>query len=162
MAPELAAGDRVADVGSGAGLPGLVVAILRPDLTVTLIEPLLRRAMFLSEAVVALGLPSVEVRRARAEECRDLHAHFDVVLARAVAPLDRLAGWTVPLARPGGRVLALKGASAAAEIVAAQDALDRLGLTRVQVRSVGPPQDPTTLIEILTSAATHQPSARRR
>ena len=91
----------VCDIGSGAGLPGLVIAIRRPDLRVTLVEPLLRRATFLSEAVERLGLERVEVVRARAE---DLHgsAGFSVVTSRAVAPLPRLLAWSLPLLQPGG------------------------------------------------------------
>ena len=95
----------VCDIGSGAGLPGLVLAIARPDLTVTLVEPLLRRTTFLDEAVQELGLDQVEVIRARAEE---LHGRrrFDVVTSRAVAPLPKLARWSLPLTRPGGVVVA--------------------------------------------------------
>ncbi len=102
------AGGLLADVGSGAGLPGIPLAILRPDLTVRLVEPLLRRATFLTEVVAALGLANVEVVRARAE---DLHGAWTAatVTARAVAPLDRLAGWCLPLVAPGGSLLALKG-----------------------------------------------------
>ena len=128
----------VADVGSGAGLPGLPLAIVRPDLRVTLIEPLLRRFTFLELAVDELGLGDrVEVRRARAEECK---ATFDVVTCRAVAPPDKLLKWTVPLfaadstgggkrraGRAGGAVrgqlLALKGESAEDEIRAASKKL---------------------------------------
>ena len=99
------------DVGSGAGLPGIPLAILRPDLRVTLLEPLLRRVTFLSETVTALGLDErVRVVRARAEE----HAEqYDVVVARAVAPLGRLVGWCAPLRRTNGVILAIKGRSAA-------------------------------------------------
>lgn len=111
-------GATVCDIGSGAGLPGLVMAIRRPDLQVTLVEPLLRRTNFLLEAVEALDLSNVEVRRARAEE---LHgsAVFDVVTSRAVAPLDRLSRWSLPLVRSGGSFLAMKGSSAESEIATA-------------------------------------------
>ena len=114
----------VADLGSGAGLPGLVLAIGRPDLQVSLVEPLLRRTTFLTEAVEELGLVNVEVVRARAEA---LHGqrHFDVVTARALAPLDRLVGWAMPLVSPGGLLLAMKGGSAADEIEAASAVLRR-------------------------------------
>lgn len=147
LAPALAAGERVADVGSGAGLPGLVVAIARPDVAVTLIEPMLRRTTFLAEAVEALGLDNVVVRRDRAEDVKDLAGSFDVVTARAVAPLERLLGWTFPLLRPGGRLLALKGSSAAEELAAAGPVLAALGITDAGVRSIGAASDPTTLIE---------------
>jgi 16S rRNA (guanine527-N7)-methyltransferase len=150
LAPEPTPGDRVADVGSGAGLPGLVLAILRPDISVTLIEPMLRRTTFLVEAVEALGLTNVTVRRDRAEDVRDLVGTFDVVTARAVAPLEKLAGWTIPLLRPGGRLLALKGASAADELAAAGPTLAALGIHDAVVRTVGPLNDPTTVIEAET------------
>jgi 16S rRNA (guanine527-N7)-methyltransferase len=147
LAPELVAGDRVADVGSGAGLPGLVVAIARPDVSVTLIEPMLRRTTFLEEAVATLELSHVVVRRDRAEDARDLAGAFDVVTARAVAPLEKLAGWTIPLVRPGGRLLALKGSAAAEELAAARAVLAALGVTDAAVRTVGPTIDPLTVIE---------------
>ncbi len=108
----------VCDIGSGAGLPGLVMAIRRPDLTVTLVEPLLRRTSFLDEAVAQLRLDNVEVVRARAEA---LHGQrtFDVVTSRAVAPLDRLSRWSLPLVRSGGAFLAMKGSAVQAELESA-------------------------------------------
>lgn len=117
-------GATVCDIGSGAGLPGLVMAIRRPDLQVTLVEPLLRRTTFLDEAVAALGLGNVVVRRGRAEE---LHgsALFDVVTSRAVAPLDRLSRWSLPLVRSGGSFLAMKGSSAESEIVTARKVITK-------------------------------------
>ena len=126
----------VCDIGSGAGLPGVVLAIARPDLTVTLVEPLLRRTTFLEEAVEALGLDQVEVVRARAEE---LHGRrrFDVVTSRAVAPLPKLARWSLPLTRPGGTVVAMKGASAQAEVDDARRELRKLGAGPVSVHRVG-------------------------
>jgi 16S rRNA (guanine527-N7)-methyltransferase len=129
-------GQVVLDLGSGAGLPGLVLAILRPEVQVVLVEPLLRRATFLTEAVEALGLRNTLVRRARAE---DLHGTMlvDVVTARAVAPVDRLAGWALPLLHPGGRLLALKGSKAADELAAAGPALRRLGARSSRVVEVG-------------------------
>lgn len=108
-------GSSVVDVGSGAGLPGLVLAMLRVDLAVTLVEPMERRTAFLEMCVEQLGLERVEVRRARAEELGGT-VTGDVVTSRAVARLPRLLGWCVPLARSGGSVLALKGASVDAEI----------------------------------------------
>jgi 16S rRNA (guanine527-N7)-methyltransferase len=128
---------RVADVGSGAGLPGLVWAIVRPDLRILLIEPLLRRSTFLTEAVEKLGLAGrVEVRRDRAEDIiKDASWRpVDVVTARAVAPLDRLIGWTVPLLRDGGLLVALKGSSAQDEVVAAGAAAAQARLVDLHVQ----------------------------
>src|SRR3954471_2004435 len=115
MSEIIPAGASVVDVGSGAGLPGIVRGVARPDLPITLVEPLARRTAFLSEAVTLLGLEAtVTVVRGRAEDVVDgPPAGADVVTARAVASLDRLAGWCLPLARTGGRLLALKGSSAA-------------------------------------------------
>mgnify|MGYP003951849285 CR=1 FL=1 len=144
----IAANARCADVGSGAGLPGLVWAVVRPDLHVTLIEPLLRRARFLHEAVERLDLAErVQVVRDRAEQCRP-EAGFDVVTARAVAPLERLVGWTVRLLRPGGLLVALKGQSAQAEVAAAAAVTRDVGLVDLRVISVGlgTVDPPTTLI----------------
>jgi 16S rRNA (guanine527-N7)-methyltransferase len=112
----------VCDLGSGAGLPGLVMAIRRPDLAVTLVEPLLRRTTFLEEVVADLRLANVSVVRARAEELHGTRT-FDVVTARAVAPLDRLARWSLPLVRSGGEFLAMKGSSVQAELDSAAKAL---------------------------------------
>ncbi len=131
-------GASVDDVGSGAGLPGIVLALARPDLEVTLVEPLLRRATFLSEVVEALDLRRVTVVRARAEElARRPGPGVDVVTARAVAPLGRLASWCLPLLRPGGVLLALKGDRAADELATARDELVRAGAGPVDVRLIG-------------------------
>jgi 16S rRNA (guanine527-N7)-methyltransferase len=108
-------GASVADIGSGAGLPGLVLAIRRPDLQVTLVEPLLRRTSFLEEVVEDLGLGQVDVVRGRAEELHESRT-FDVVTSRAVAPLEKLLGWCLPLCGPAGVVLAMKGVSVDEEI----------------------------------------------
>ncbi len=108
-------GSSVADVGSGAGLPGIVIALARPDLKVTLIEPLQRRTTFLEEVVEVLGLP-ITVLRGKSEAIK---GSFDVVTARAVAPLTRLIPMTWHLVKPGGALLAIKGESAADEIVEA-------------------------------------------
>lgn len=115
-------GCRVLDVGSGAGLPGIPLALARPDLTIDLLDPMARRVAWLQEVVAELGL-AVSVHRGRAEDprVRDVLGGKDVVTARAVAPLGRLAGWSLPLVAPGGRLLAIKGATAAAE--AARDAV---------------------------------------
>jgi len=142
-------GSTVADVGSGAGLPGLVWALVRPDLTVTLIEPLLRRATFLSEAVVELSLEDrVEVLRARAEDVAP--RRFDVVTARAVARLPQLLAWTLPLASIGGVVLALKGSSAAQEVDEAESGRAVLGAGPIMIRSygVGTIEPPTTVVVV--------------
>lgn len=129
-------GVTVADLGSGAGLPGIVLAILRPETEIALVEPMARRVAFLDECVDTLGLEHVRVVRGRAEDLVG-QVSADIVTARAVAPLDRLAAWAVGLCRPGGTVLAIKGASAADEVAAAGPALRRLGLTDVTVLQVG-------------------------
>ena len=125
------------DIGSGAGLPGVVLAMLRPSLHVILLEPLLRRSVFLEECVAELGLSNATVVRARAEERAAAHVKADVATARAVAPLDRLAGWAALLLRPGGELLAIKGQSAAEEIEAARPVLSRLGAPSAEVLQVG-------------------------
>ncbi len=138
----------VADVGSGAGLPGLVWAIARPDLHVTLIEPLLRRTTFLEEVATELGLDNVEVVRARAEDVKE---QYDVVTARAVAALEKLARWCMPLVRPGGVLLALKGRTANEEIDAARATLGRLKAGDIVVATYGESwglEVPTTVVEI--------------
>jgi 16S rRNA (guanine527-N7)-methyltransferase len=145
VTPRVPHSASVADVGSGAGLPGLVWAIARPDLTVTLIEPLLRRFTFLSEAVDELELANVTVRRARAE---DVDETFDVVTARAVARLDRLGEVCLPLVKPGGVLLALKGQSAAEEVAMWTKALHRAGATDIVVTSYGDGPSPTTVVEV--------------
>ena len=121
------------DIGSGAGLPGVVFAMLRPSLEVVLLEPLLRRSVFLEECVTQLGLSNATVLRARAEEKAAAHIRADVATARAVAPLDRLAGWAARLLRPGGELLAIKGQSAEEEIAAARPVLSRLGVRSTEV-----------------------------
>lgn len=141
------AGSRVVDVGSGAGLPGIPLAILRPDVEVTLLEPLLRRFTFLVEAVADLQLQTVRVVRGRAE---DHQKTYDVVTSRALAPLDRLLGWCNPLrSAPRGVILALKGSSAADELDAARPTLDRLQLTAeiVTVRA-HPDADLATVVRV--------------
>jgi 16S rRNA (guanine527-N7)-methyltransferase len=123
----IATDSRVADVGSGAGLPGIPLALLRPDLRVTLIEPLLRRSTFLGQTVQDLGVGNrVQVIRSRAE---DHHQTYDFVVARALAPLDRLIGWCNPLRTRGGVILALKGESAPDEVTAARPQLEAAQLT---------------------------------
>ena len=128
----------VCDIGSGAGLPGIALAIRRPDLRVTLVEPLLRRTTFLDLAVSTMELTNVTVRRGRAEELhREWAGGFDVVTSRAVAPMDRLARWSLPLVRDGGMFLAMKGSSAADELAGAEAVVRRLGGAEARVVSVG-------------------------
>jgi 16S rRNA (guanine527-N7)-methyltransferase len=130
-------GSHVVDVGSGGGLPGLVLAIARPDLSMILLEPLLRRTVFLSECVEKLGLSNVEVCRGRAEEWAGGKLAAEVVTARAVAPLEKLIGWCLPLLAPSGRMLALKGETAVAELDAVAPSLPRLGAVDWAVVEVG-------------------------
>ncbi|GAA0647174.1 16S rRNA (guanine(527)-N(7))-methyltransferase RsmG [Streptomyces malaysiensis subsp. malaysiensis] len=130
-------GVTVCDVGSGAGLPGIPLALTRPDLRITLLEPLLRRTNFLREVVELLGLEHVTVVRGRAEEVLGKLAPMHVVTARAVAPLDRLAGWGVPLLRPYGEMLLLKGDTAEEELKQARAALGKLGVVETSVLHVG-------------------------
>lgn len=134
----LGAGERVVDIGSGAGLPGVVVAIARPDLRVTLIESLLRRSTFLEEVVAALGL-EIEVVRGRAEDktVRERIGAADAAVSRAVASLDKLTKWSLPLLRPGGRMLAIKGERAAAEVSEQRRVMTALGADDVRVVKCG-------------------------
>lgn len=159
IAELIPSGASVVDVGSGAGLPGMVLAVARPDLSVTLVEPLARRTAFLSEAVTILGLERTTVVRARAEECVGELAPADVVTARAVAPLDRLAGWCLPLTAIGGRLLAMKGSSAATEIAEHAEALARLGAGTPSVRTCGEAllAEPTTVVEIVREREVARP-----
>jgi 16S rRNA (guanine527-N7)-methyltransferase len=147
----IAVDSSVADVGSGAGLPGIPLAVLRPDLQLTLIEPLLRRCTFLTETVETLGIAArVQVVRARAE---DHQQSYDVVTARALAPLGRLIGWCNPLRAVGGVILALKGKSAGDEVVAArpQLAAARLYAEVLSVRAY-PAAEPATVVRLSAQA----------
>ncbi|MGW3203769.1 16S rRNA (guanine(527)-N(7))-methyltransferase RsmG [Streptomyces sp. NPDC001135] len=130
-------GVTVCDVGSGAGLPGIPLALVREDLNITLLEPLLRRTNFLTEVVELLGLDHVTVVRGRAEEVLGKLSPVHVVTARAVAPLDRLATWGIPLLRPYGEMLALKGDTAEEELKAAATALSKLGAVETSILHVG-------------------------
>ncbi|MEV5432299.1 16S rRNA (guanine(527)-N(7))-methyltransferase RsmG [Streptomyces sp. NPDC052701] len=130
-------GVTVCDVGSGAGLPGIPLALVREDLKITLLEPLLRRTNFLTEVVELLGLDHVTVVRGRAEEVMGKIQPVHVVTARAVAPLDRLATWGIPLLRPYGEMLALKGDAAEEELKSAATALSKLGAVETSILHVG-------------------------
>lgn len=138
MGEMLESGERVVDIGSGAGLPGIPLAIARPDVHVTLVEPLLRRSQFLNEVVAELEL-DVVVLRGRAEEpgIRRSAGGVDAVVSRAVASLDKLAKWSLPLLREDGRMLALKGEQAGAEVEEHRRVLAGLGARDVRVVRCG-------------------------
>jgi 16S rRNA (guanine527-N7)-methyltransferase len=126
------------DIGSGAGLPGLVLAMVRPEVTITLLEPSQRRCRFLAECVTELGLANASVLRGRAEDvARAGLLRADVATARAVAPLPRLAELAVGLVRPGGMVLAIKGITAPEELESARPVLRRIGARSAQVVRAG-------------------------
>jgi 16S rRNA (guanine527-N7)-methyltransferase len=132
-------GARLVDVGSGAGLPGLPMALRSPDLRVDLVEPLQRRVTFLEEAITALELDErVRVVRGRAEDLavRRQVGEADWVVSRAVAPLDRLVRWCLPLLRPGGALLALKGAGASEEVATHEVAMRAAGASDVRVAPI--------------------------
>lgn len=163
LAELLDPGERVVDIGSGAGLPGVPLAIARPDLQVVLIEPLLRRSTFLSEVVATLQLP-VEVIRGRAEEpaTRQRIGGADTVVARAVAALDKLTRWSLPLLRPGGKMLAIKGERAIEEVNEHRRVMQSLGATDVRVVTCGASflSRPTTVVMARRGKA--KPPSRRR
>jgi 16S rRNA (guanine527-N7)-methyltransferase len=143
-------GAGVCDLGSGAGLPGLVLAVARPDVRVTLVEPLLRRTTFLEEVVAELALgDTVEVVRARAEELHGART-FDVVTSRAVAPLERLLQWSMPLVAPYGAMVAMKGSSIHDEIEAAAKVLRVLRCAPPDVLTIGSgdPSSTTTAVRV--------------
>lgn len=147
VAPLLPQGATVADVGSGAGLPGLVLALARPDVEVTLIEPMERRVDWLDTVVRDLSLDNVRVIRARAEDLTD-ELMVDVVTARAVTGLKKLLPLTAPLLDEGGELILLKGRSAAEEIIAASKAVRRARLTEPSIELLGEDllQEPTTVV----------------
>lgn len=155
VVPLLPGTGSVADVGSGAGLPGIVIAAMRPDLDVHLVEPMQRRVVWLREVVAGLGLPRVSVHQSRAEELAGV-LRVDVVVARAVARLDRLVPWTAPLLGDDGTLLLLKGARVADELAAAGPVLRRSGaqswtLHRIDPGGLG---SPTAVVEIRMGATT--------
>ena len=146
---------RVADIGSGGGFPGLVAAACLPDREFTLIEPMERRVEWLEQCKSLMQLSNVTIERARAEEAisaRKNHTTslFNVVTCRAVAPMRKLAGWTLPLLVPGGCLIALKGRSASVELDKAQQQIRRNGgiNARVLAVDVGPELEPTHVITI--------------
>lgn len=157
-------GASVVDIGSGAGLPGIPLAIARPDLRITLVEPLLRRTVFLSEFIESVGL-DITVVRGRAEQSGVLKeaGGADVVTSRAVAPLAKLAQWSLPLLRDHGRMLALKGVSAVEELERDGDALARAGAGNAEVLQcgVGVASTPTLVISAVRLPRAERPSHRR-
>lgn len=148
----IAMDSHVADVGSGAGLPGLCLAIARPDLELTLIEPLERRVIWLQEVVDDLGLDNVNIMRTRAELAVGL-VDADVVTARAVSALSNLAGLTIPLLNGKGEVVAIKGRSAAEEIEKAKKVIRKLGGVETSVVVCGQEllEEPTTVVRIIVN-----------
>jgi 16S rRNA (guanine527-N7)-methyltransferase len=162
VAELIAAGERAADVGSGAGLPGIPLVLARPDVSVTLVEPLLRRADFLVEVTQLLGV-DVRVIRGRAEDAA-VHreaGEMDVVTSRAVASLDKLGRWCFPLLRSGGRMLAMKGERAAAEVAEHGRALKSLGAVDVKVMECGVNYlDPPATVVVAVKGS--RPPARRK
>lgn len=151
---------RLVDVGTGAGLPGVVLAALRPDLEVVLVEPMERRVTWLREVVAELGLASTEVLRGRAEE---LHGRLSAqaVTARAVAPLDRLAGWALPLLEQGGVLLAMKGENAAVELASAAGVIDQWGGGPGEVLAVSAGGVSTRVVRVVRARVV-APAARPR
>lgn len=150
---------EVADIGSGAGLPGLVLAIVRPDLNLHLVEPLLRRTTWLEGVIAELGLANVTVHRGRAEE---VVLSVPVVTARAVASLEKLVRWSFPLLEPGGRLLALKGEAASRELDEVQPLLEQWDVTSGTVHLIGEGlvSEPVRVVEI--SRPQELPKALRR
>ncbi|QTE31667.1 16S rRNA (guanine(527)-N(7))-methyltransferase RsmG [Pengzhenrongella sicca] len=161
VAPLLPSTGRLVDVGSGAGLPGIVLAVMLPEVEVTLLEPMERRIEWLREVVEHLGLTNVDVRRGRAE---DLHGELqaDAITARAVAPLDRLARWTLPLLVQGGVLIALKGRHAAEEVESAKYVIKKLGGGAAQIVEVGTVDgvDITTAVRVVRETVRGSAGAR--
>lgn len=142
---------RILDIGSGAGLPGIPLALACPEQSFVLLEPLLKRSVFLDEVVQKLALDNVEVVRGRAEEgpIRRSLGTFDVVTSRAVAPLGKLAQWSLPFVRNGGQMVAMKGASVEEEITRDADIIRRAGGQKPRVLVVGAQlAEPTTVVSI--------------
>jgi 16S rRNA (guanine527-N7)-methyltransferase len=156
-------GAAVVDVGSGAGLPGIVLALLRPATRITLLEPMLRRTIFLEECVARLDLPQVTVRRGRAEDLAG-QIGADVAISRAVAPLDRLIPLSVGVIRGGGTVLAIKGRDAATELEQAGPVLRGLGVRSADVVRAGQGivEPPATVVRIVTGETGRNRPRRKR
>ena len=140
-------GDKVADVGSGAGLPGIPMAIARPDAEFVLIEPMERRSSWMLEVVEDLGLKNVRILRSRAEDVSE--QDFDIVTARAVAALDKLLKMCVPLLKPGGALIALKGSKAAEEIANSKKLEKKLDISRFEILVCGEKflPEPTSVVK---------------
>ncbi|MEE6179053.1 16S rRNA (guanine(527)-N(7))-methyltransferase RsmG [Mycobacterium sp. 050134] len=160
----LESGERIVDIGSGAGLPGIPLAIARPDLKVALLEPLLRRSEFLKEVVAELGL-AVEVVRGRAEEpwVREQLGERDAAVSRAVAALDKLTKWSMPLILPGGRMIALKGDRAPEELEQHRRVMAAAGAVDARVVRCGAEylQPPATVVVARRGRPERRASARR-
>lgn len=139
IANTLKQGDLLADVGSGAGFPGLPLAIIRDDIQVTLIEPTAKRCQFLNDVITELGLKNVTVINDRAENLTSLREHFDLVTARAVAPLSILLELCTPLAKVGGHMIAMKGQKALEELDEAKNAISKLHLTLISADPIALP-----------------------
>lgn len=164
LEPLVEQGSTVVDIGSGAGLPGIVLAIVRPDLQVNLVEPLLRRTTWLESTIEQLGLTTVTVHRGRAEE---MSLTAPVVTARAVASLEKLVAWSFPLLLPGGRLLALKGEAAATELEQARAMLTAAGVEQSAVHLLGADRasEPIRVVEIVRPPgweAGHRPGTSGR
>jgi 16S rRNA (guanine527-N7)-methyltransferase len=158
-------GERIVDIGSGAGLPGLPMVIAKPDLRVVLVESLLRRTEFLRMVIDELGLDA-EVVRGRAEdaEVRQVAGDSDVVTSRAVASLDKLTRWSLPLLRPGGRLLAIKGERAPDEVLEHRRVMAKLGAADARVVECGVSflSPPTTVVVARRDEPERLRNSRRR
>jgi 16S rRNA (guanine527-N7)-methyltransferase len=161
--PAVAPDQMVIDVGSGAGLPGIALAIARPDLDLHLVEPMLRRTNWLSMVVAELGLTNVTVHRGRAEELWGI-LRAPVVTARAVARLSELATWCLPLLLPGGSLLAIKGLTVAEELEADRAVLRRLGAVDEVIERFGSGivEPETTVLHVILGSRPVQRSTGKK